>query len=145
MSLRANNEATFFAEEFASYGLLAMGTSFSVDPAPWNHFKEIIFEWVRQKEFPNQVSRLSCVFGVSDLAELEAWSDLKSEKDCYIYGLSAKRWSKVDAGWLDDVQNNFSSWVRAARKYWKGDICTIKSRPEVLIALPAIVEEELHT
>jgi len=44
---------------------------------------EMIFEWVRKREFPTHVSRLCCLFSVDNLSDVDKWKGVMSSETCY--------------------------------------------------------------
>jgi len=154
-SLPLNENQKFFCEEIGEYGFRAinMASTHCIEKLLsekqieianiFSYCWELIFEWVRQKEYPNKVSRLSCLFAYSCDKDMEAWENCAKKGNWNLpenlYEVTSDESTRVDASWLDIGSTDWGIIVGRARKYWSGTINIINPLPEVLLKLPVTI------
>jgi hypothetical protein len=117
-------------------------TQNSIPLSPWSESRfrqgnehrlesEIRLETLRQKEFPEAVSRLSGIFvfrSIEDLAPLwalEGWGGHFEDTNLADCGVQANAISRLDSNWITEIMDGdgrlASDWQTMARQYWSGD------------------------
>jgi hypothetical protein len=137
-ALHTAGNIEFFPSGLGRFGSLVL--QYGVMPDNINMtLKELIWEWVRQKEYPEKISRMSCLFGVAELNHLKNWEHLEFGFTSfeYVYEVKTKSWSFHDACWLDCGTQGLESWAESAKRYWSGEVFSVeKALFEVLMAFP---------
>jgi hypothetical protein len=146
-STASTGSETFWGKTFGKYGLEVMERLKDIHNPNYSnsvsisHITELVFEWVRQKEYLECPSRLDCFFGHASLEDLKIWEKCKMpDTHYYTYKITSNKYVNVDAGWLNHSAMCWGDLVDNARKYWSNTPYE-KPLPEVLLSLPVTVIE----
>lgn len=109
--------------------------------------REYLLEVIRQQKFPNQPSRLSCMFGANSILEAECFA--KSivpipKGSVRIFEVYASSFVTLDSTWLDYRMDDMPTKINYYEQYWWAGISnsapTVGERKpptlEVLMRLP---------
>ena len=140
-----NIDSKLFGNEFSDYGINVLNTPIlplSIEASVRN-FREFLLEWVRQREFPDLPSRLSCYFCVKEFEDLKLWSNKLISRPI-INIIESDVYFEADSKLLDVHDNDFSLQVAAFRKYWSGNV-TDDPILEALIPFPITITNSISS
>ena len=109
------------------------------------------FELVRQKFFPNCISRYQSFFALKCIDDLIYWPEfINPEFKIYEIEFDHNNFQEFDAGFLrggPNLSNNMEWSPQAsfeyAFRYWSGDHCD-QPQPELLIIPPVTIKAQKH-
>ncbi|CAK3354060.1 hypothetical protein AB4425_13460 [Vibrio sp. 10N.261.51.A1] len=106
---------------------------------------EILFEYIRQANFTECVSRYQSFFAFETYQEAVFFKNRFNCSSASIYEIhSTNKWNKVNMNLLT-LQDSVLSTAYLAHEYWKGN-ASIDSNPlwECLLSLPVTVGKKIH-
>lgn len=117
--------------------------------------REAWIENVRMQFFPQQPSRLECMFGANTIEDACYFARSVTPRPPYpvkIYEIFCESFSVHDMNWLDYIPENFDVQLNYHKQYWWTSISQHRPaqgermipRLEALIRLPATVGEVVH-
>jgi hypothetical protein len=108
---------------------------------PWFGY-EMLFELIRQTEFPEAPSRLQCLMASESAETARLW--LQPPRS-HVYELDTQMEPvSVDVGWinrlvLNQAVHDLATAQRCIRGYWTGESCPDGAPRELLVDQPATV------
>lgn len=144
----------YFPNGLSPHGLQTLLPQHLTSPAAYESIAEIVFELVRQKDFPESPSRLSSLYASETITHAEQWLQhfkgtffhQRSQLPLSLWEISFKSNARLyDAKLLDIEPDDCFSYLpllEHAYRYWRGEM-TPSPLPELLIPYPVLVVRKI--